>query len=66
MRAISTVDWPQFVEDASLVDACLRAHEGYAAMDFLTRDRYRLRSSNGCYALTSHTLDWLMGEVSLC
>ncbi|QFY43521.1 phosphorylase [Candidatus Methylospira mobilis] len=41
MRAISTFEWPQFVEDASLADACLRAHEGYAAMDFLTRDRYR-------------------------
>ncbi|WP_139556744.1 GH36-type glycosyl hydrolase domain-containing protein [Methylotetracoccus oryzae] len=41
MRAISAFEWPQFVEDASLVDACLRAHEGYAAMDFLTRDRYR-------------------------
>ncbi|MDO9104858.1 MAG: glucoamylase family protein [Methylovulum sp.] len=41
MRAISAFDWSQFVEDASLVDACLRAHDGYAAMDFLTRDRYR-------------------------
>jgi cyclic beta-1,2-glucan synthetase len=41
MRAISVFEWPQFVEDASLVDACLRAHSGYAAMDFLTRDRYR-------------------------
>ncbi|MGZ4959675.1 MAG: GH36-type glycosyl hydrolase domain-containing protein [Methylomonas sp.] len=41
MRAISIYDWPQFVEDASLVDACLRANDGYAEMDFLTRDRYR-------------------------
>ncbi len=41
MRAISVFDWPQFVEDASLVDKCLKAHDGYAAMDFLTRDRYR-------------------------
>ena len=41
MRAISAFDWPQFVEDVSLVDDCLRVHEGYAAMDFLTRDRYR-------------------------
>ena len=41
MRAISAFEWPQFVEDASLVDACLRAHDGYGAMDFLTRDRYR-------------------------
>ncbi|QSA97767.1 GH36-type glycosyl hydrolase domain-containing protein [Methylococcus sp. EFPC2] len=41
MRAISAFEWPQFVEDVSLVDECLRAHDGYAAMDFLTRDRYR-------------------------
>ncbi|NOT85982.1 MAG: phosphorylase, partial [Methylococcaceae bacterium] len=41
MRAISAFDWPKFVEDVSLVDQCLRVHEGYAAMDFLTRDRYR-------------------------
>ena len=41
MRAISAFEWPQFVEDASLVDECLRTHDGYGAMDFLTRDRYR-------------------------
>jgi cyclic beta-1,2-glucan synthetase len=41
MRAITTFEWPQFVEDVSLVDECLRVHDGYSAMDFLTRDRYR-------------------------
>ncbi|NOU21095.1 MAG: phosphorylase, partial [Methyloglobulus sp.] len=41
MRAISAFDWPQFVEDVSLVDECLRTHDGYGDMDFLTRDRYR-------------------------
>ena len=41
MRAISVFDWTQFVEQVSLVDACLRQHDGYLAMDFLTRDRYR-------------------------
>jgi cyclic beta-1,2-glucan synthetase len=41
MRAISAFAWPPFVEDASLVDERLRAHAGYGAMDFLTRDRYR-------------------------
>ena len=41
MRAISAFDWPRFVEDVSLVDQCLRTHDGYAGMDFLTRDRYR-------------------------
>lgn len=41
MRAISAFDWPKFVEEVSLVDVCFRAHHGYIAMDFLTRDRYR-------------------------
>ncbi|MEQ1528271.1 MAG: glucoamylase family protein [Methylococcales bacterium] len=41
MRAISAFEWPEFVEQVSLVDECLRTHDGYAAMDFLTRDRYR-------------------------
>ncbi len=41
MRAIAAFDWPTFVEDVSLVDACLRRHQHYGAMDFLTRDRYR-------------------------
>ncbi|MFA5982629.1 MAG: glucoamylase family protein [Methylococcaceae bacterium] len=41
LRAISTFEWPQFVEDVSVVDACLQTDESYAAMDFLTRDRYR-------------------------
>ncbi|MDD4915000.1 MAG: glucoamylase family protein [Methylococcales bacterium] len=41
MRAISAFEWPNFVEDVSLVDICLRGHDGYAAMDFLSRDRYR-------------------------
>ena len=41
MRAISAYDWPQFVEDLSLVDKHLRSHASYGVMDFLTRDRYR-------------------------
>jgi cyclic beta-1,2-glucan synthetase len=41
MRAISAFEWPRFIEEVSVVDACLRTHEGYAAMDFATRDRYR-------------------------
>ncbi|MDD5268849.1 MAG: glucoamylase family protein [Methylococcales bacterium] len=41
MRAISAFDWSKFAEDTSLLDACLRAHDGYERMDFLTRDRYR-------------------------
>ena len=41
MRLISSVDWPAFFESVSLVDAALCAHNGFAAMDFPTRDNYR-------------------------
>jgi len=41
MRLISAVDWSEFFESVSLVDAALRDASDFAAMDFSTRDRYR-------------------------
>ena len=41
MRLMSDVDWTEFFESVSLVDAVLRAESDFAAMDFSTRDRYR-------------------------
>ncbi len=49
MRLISDVDWPDFFEDVSLVDAELRSTQGmdqrmvsdFAGMDFATRNLYR-------------------------
>ncbi|HJW40775.1 MAG TPA: protein ndvB, partial [Rhizomicrobium sp.] len=41
MRLISAVDWPEFFEGVSLVDAALRRATQFAAMDFATRDLYR-------------------------
>ncbi|MCL4745020.1 MAG: phosphorylase [Burkholderiaceae bacterium] len=41
MRAIAAFDWRSFFEEVSLVDATLRQHDGFVAMDFTTRDRYR-------------------------
>ncbi len=41
MRFISAVDWAEFFESVSLVDAALRAASDFAEMDFPTRDRYR-------------------------
>jgi cyclic beta-1,2-glucan synthetase len=41
MRLVSTIDWPEFVERVSLVDAVLRADSAFANMDFSTRDIYR-------------------------
>ncbi|HXN14275.1 MAG TPA: protein ndvB, partial [Candidatus Acidoferrales bacterium] len=41
MRLMSAVDWADFFESVSAVDALLRADSDFAAMDFATRDRYR-------------------------
>lgn len=41
MRLISDVNWPDFFEDASLVDAVLRDASDFASMDFPTRTLYR-------------------------
>ena len=41
LRLMSTFDWTAFFESVSLVDELLRASDGFAAMDFATRDRYR-------------------------
>ena len=41
MRFVSAVDWAEFFESVSLVDAALRAASNFAEMDFPTRDRYR-------------------------
>ena len=41
MGLASTLDWAEFFESVSLIDAALRADTTYVAMDFVTRDRYR-------------------------
>jgi cyclic beta-1,2-glucan synthetase len=41
MRLASEMDWADFFEEVSLVDARLRDNATYAAMDFATRNRYR-------------------------
>jgi cyclic beta-1,2-glucan glucanotransferase len=41
MRLMSAVDWADFFESVSQVDAVLRADSDFGAMDFPTRDRYR-------------------------
>lgn len=41
MRLISDVNWQDFFEDASLVDAVLRDGSDFASMDFPTRTLYR-------------------------
>ena len=41
MRLISDVNWPEFFEDVSLVDAALRVESDLASMDFATRNLYR-------------------------
>ena len=46
MRFMSAVDWAEFFESVSLVDAVLRANSNFAAMDFPTRDAIGTRSRN--------------------
>ncbi|MGE5302626.1 MAG: GH36-type glycosyl hydrolase domain-containing protein [Alphaproteobacteria bacterium] len=41
MRLMSAFDWAEFFESVSLVDATLWTDTGFAAPDFVTRDRYR-------------------------
>ena len=41
MRLISTVNWAEFFETVSPVDAVLRKDSDFAQMDFTTRDLYR-------------------------
>ncbi|HTO65682.1 MAG TPA: glycosyl transferase, partial [Bradyrhizobium sp.] len=41
LRTISSLDWAQFFESVSLVDAKLRSESDFAKMDFATRDLYR-------------------------
>ncbi len=41
MRLISDIDWSDWFESVSLVDARLRQGNGYAGMDFPTRNLYR-------------------------
>lgn len=41
MRMVSEMDWADFFEEVSLVDARLRAGSTFEEMDFPTRNRYR-------------------------
>ncbi|MEO8603574.1 MAG: glucoamylase family protein, partial [bacterium] len=53
MRLMSAVDWKEFFESVSLVDALLGGWSDFSAMDFPTRDHYRhaiesLARGSGC------------------
>ena len=53
MRLISMINWPEFFESVSAVDAVMHDGSDFAAMDFPTRDRYRrsieeLARGSGC------------------
>jgi cyclic beta-1,2-glucan synthetase len=41
MRLVSTLNWAEFFESVSPVDAVMRGGSDFAAMDFATRDLYR-------------------------
>ncbi|TPW31948.1 GH36-type glycosyl hydrolase domain-containing protein [Pararhizobium mangrovi] len=41
LRLIDDIDWSEWFEDTSAVDAILRETPAFAALDFASRDRYR-------------------------
>jgi cyclic beta-1,2-glucan synthetase len=41
MKTLSEMDWADFFEEVSLIDASLRAASDFGAMDFATRNQYR-------------------------
>ncbi len=41
LRLVSTINWEDWVESVSLIEEELRSDDGYAALDFKTRNRYR-------------------------
>ncbi len=64
LRLISSVDWAQFFESVSTVDALLRSQSQYGTFDFATRDLYRhaveelaRRSSHTELEVTHRALD---------
>ena len=58
MRAMAAFDWPNWFEDVSAVDACLRGSPAFVGMDFATRDRYR-------HALEELALDSRYSELEI-
>lgn len=70
MRLISDIDWTEWFESVSLVDARLRAGSAFAQMDFPTRNLYRsaieqLAGSASCTELRVVELA-LSGTPGLC
>ncbi|MDZ7574154.1 MAG: glucoamylase family protein [Pseudotabrizicola sp.] len=59
IRLASEMDWADFFEDVSLVDARLRDNPTYAAMDFATRNRYRTEIE-----ILAHNAPLTEGEVA--
>ena len=54
MRLISDVNWPEFFEDVSLVDAALRAASDLASMDFADPQPVSQRDRSAVTSLAAH------------
>jgi cyclic beta-1,2-glucan synthetase len=66
MRAIAAFDWRSFFEEVSLVDAALRQHPGFAAMDFRTRDLYRHAIEDLARGSTRSEIDVAAAVIAKC
>jgi len=51
---MSAVEWADFFESVSAVDAVLRADSDFGTMDFATRDRYRHAIEKTCAWFGAH------------
>ena len=63
MRRMAEIDWADFFEAASLIEARLRQEPGYAAMDFATRNDYR--TAIEALARRSRREEMAIAEVAL-
>jgi cyclic beta-1,2-glucan synthetase len=64
LRLMSAFDWADFFESVSLVDEALRTGCDFAAMDFVTRDRYRHAIEDLARGSGMSELDVARGAVS--
>ncbi|MBK9037646.1 MAG: phosphorylase [Bdellovibrionales bacterium] len=63
-RQISSMDWPEFFEQVSLVDNILCEGSEFPSLDFVTRDRYRHRIEVLAQGSTSSEIEIARAIVS--
>ncbi len=65
MRLVSDMDWADFFEEVSPVDAVMRDNSDFAAMDFRTRNRYRTAIEVIARGTTKTEIDVAQASIDL-